>query len=182
MSRYEDQLARQIELRALPAPERQFRFALPHRQYRVDFAWPDRGLAVEVDGGAFVGRGGQGSVISRLSAVGYHQTVEDYRKRNLLNLLGWRLLAYQPQQIARGEALTEIELALAAPFVCYGVVARTPWADNLWAHVDRLGEVDKLQRRVREAKTKQRKFVRDINAEAKKIFPRGLVPGRPSGL
>jgi len=174
MSRYEDQLARQIELRALPAPERQFRFALPHRQYRVDFAWPDRGLAVEVDGGAFVGRGGQGSVISRLSAVGYHQTVEDYRKRNLLNLLGWRLLAYQPQQIARGEALTEIELALRAPggHSWPDWMNNTAWTKDLWDHVDRLGEVDKLQRRVREAKTKQKKFAREG----------GLVPGRPRGL
>ena len=173
MSRYEDQLARMIELRALPAPERQFRFALPHRQYRVDFAWPDRGLAVEVDGGAFVGRGGQGSVISRLSAVGYHQTVEDYRKRNLLNLLGWRLLAYQPQQIARGEALTEIELALRAPSAAsLRMWEGAPWQLELWDHVDRLGEVDKLQRRVREAKTKQKKFARE----------RGLVPGRPRGL
>jgi len=160
MSRYEDQLARQIALRGLPEPVRQFRFADPHRQYRVDFAWPDRDLAVEVDGGAFVGRGGRGAVMSRVAPVGHHQTVEDYRKRNLLNMLGWRLLAYQPDQIARGEALSEIELALdEAPVT---VMSGSPaWEIKLWAHVARLGEVDKLRRKVRESKAAQRKFVRE---------------------
>lgn len=171
MSRYEDQLERQIQLRGLPPPERQYRFADPHRQYRVDFAWPDRGLAVEVDGGAFVGRGGRGSVIARATPVGYHQTPEDYRKRNLINLLGWRLLAYQPEQIARGEAVNEIELALAGP---RGELVSdedsSSWWKRLVDHVEQLGELDKARRQVRAAKAKRRNLAREINAEAKRTF------------
>jgi hypothetical protein len=98
--------------------------------------------------------------MSRVAPVGHHQTVEDYRKRNLLNLLGWRLLAYQPDQIARGEALSEIELALAETPGAPRVHSQD-WITDLWAHVARLGEVDKLRRKVRESKAAQRKFVRE---------------------
>jgi very-short-patch-repair endonuclease len=174
MSRYEEQLARMIALRGLPDPVRQFRFAEPHRQYRVDFAWPDRNLVVEVDGGAFVGRGGRGAIVSRTLPVAYHSTVEDYRKRNLLNQLGWRVLAFQPEQILRGEAVAEIELALGfgATLPPEGGVDQA-WLEKLWRHVEGLAQIDRVRRRVREAKTAHRRSMQQINAEAKRTFPRG---------
>jgi very-short-patch-repair endonuclease len=170
MSRYEEQLARQLQLRGLPPPERQFGFAMPHRHYRVDFAWPEKGLVVEVDGGTFVGRGGRGQVVSRAMPIGYHQTPEDYRKRNLLNLLGWRVLAYQPEQIARGEALFEIEFSLglaeAPPVAPLGPNLR------LLEHVKGLAAVDQVRRRARRARAAHREAIRAINHEARRTFPR----------
>lgn len=158
-SRYEEQLARQMEITGIPTPERQYRFAEPHRQYRVDFAWPSRGLVVEVDGGAFVGRGGRGAVVSRTTPVGHHQTVEDYRKRNLLNLLGWRVLSYQPEQIGRGEALREIELALR-----FDLQHPIQMDEGMVAHVRELAQVDRVKRVVRERRAAQRKAVRERGA------------------
>ena len=69
----------------LPALVEEHRFAaLIGRQWRFDFAWPDRMLAVEIDGGAFSnGRHTRGA--------GF---VEDCRKLNAATLLGWRVLRF----------------------------------------------------------------------------------------
>jgi len=69
----------------LPSWVEEHRFALSiGRQWRFDFAWPDRMLAVEIDGGAFSnGRHTRGA--------GF---VEDCRKLNAATLLGWRVLRF----------------------------------------------------------------------------------------
>lgn len=148
MSQYEERLARLIEIHGLPKPERQYRFAMPLREYRADFAWPDHALLVEVDGGAFVGRGGSGPLVSRTTPVGYHQTIEDYRKRNLANLLGYTLLCYQPGQL--DEAIKEITLWLD-----HGQMHVTEEA--LEQHVAVLASDDSRRRKTREFKAKLRK-------------------------
>ena len=72
----------------LPEPVCEFRFH-PTRRWRFDYAWPDRLLAVEVEGGAWTG--------------GRHTTgagfVSDMEKYNAATLAGWRILRYLPRQL-----------------------------------------------------------------------------------
>ena len=101
---YKLPLGRQCELLKLPAPTPEFRFA-PPRRWRFDWAWPDRKLAVEVEGGVFTrGRHTRG--------VGF---VKDMEKYNTATLLGWRVLRFTPSQIADGTAITAIPHALDLP-------------------------------------------------------------------
>jgi hypothetical protein len=51
----EEQLALHIKATGLPAPVREFYFAKP-RRFRADFAWPERMVLAEVEGGDVVGR------------------------------------------------------------------------------------------------------------------------------
>ena len=50
-SALEDGLAARIRAEGLPAPLRDLRFC--SRRWRFDFAWPDRMLALEVEGGTY---------------------------------------------------------------------------------------------------------------------------------
>lgn len=68
---------------ASPRPERQFKFH-PSRKWRLDFAWPLYRLAVEIDGGIFVGGGHNRGM----------QFAGDADKQNALVLMGWRLLRF----------------------------------------------------------------------------------------
>jgi len=96
-SNLEDTLYRQMEAVGLPLPEREYRFA-PPRRWRFDFAWPDRKLAVEVEGGIWVrGRHNRGA--------GF---VRDCEKYNTAVLLGWRVLRFTPGMIRSGEAIKAI--------------------------------------------------------------------------
>lgn len=54
------------------------------RRWRFDFAWPDRMLAVEIDGGAFSGG-------RHTRGLGF---VEDCRKLTQAALMGWRVLRF----------------------------------------------------------------------------------------
>ena len=89
----------------LPEPEREHHFAkCIGRRWRFDFAWPDRMLAVEVEGI------GDGRAKNRhTSRAGY---AEDCVKYNEATLLGWRLLRFTGDQIASGYAVACIEMAL----------------------------------------------------------------------
>lgn len=87
----------------LPLPDRNWRFH-PDRQWALDFAWPDRMLAVEVEGGLWV-RG------RHLQPAGYE---EDCRKYAEAALLGWVVIRVTGGQVQSGEALRYIERALAA--------------------------------------------------------------------
>lgn len=153
-SQYELQLGRLIQLAGLPEPELQFMFAREYgRLYRWDFAWVDRKLAVEVDGGRFMGRGGQGQVMSRTAPLGYHGSVEDNRKRNLANLLGWTMLVYSPEMIRSNEAITELKIALEK-------TAGRPWEGRLQQHVHDVFAREAIQRKVQRAWKKQKADLR----------------------
>lgn len=81
----------------LPKPEREYRFD-PARKWRFDFAWPDKKLAVEIEGGVWVyGRHNR--------AVSY---VKDMEKYNRATELGWRVLRYTPQQLSLVETYDQI--------------------------------------------------------------------------
>ncbi|WP_201746353.1 hypothetical protein [Veronia nyctiphanis] len=54
MSALEATLAMQLLAVGVPEPEREYRFH-PTRRWRFDFAWPDRLMAVEVEGGGWNG-------------------------------------------------------------------------------------------------------------------------------
>jgi very-short-patch-repair endonuclease len=97
----EGELAWQIKAEGLPTPEREFRFH-ETRRWRFDFAWPDRKLAVEVDGGVWTrGRHTRGAGFER-----------DCEKLNEAVLLGWRVLRVTPGMVKLGEAVRVLKVAL----------------------------------------------------------------------
>lgn len=96
-------LARQFVYEGLVF-EREVRFH-PVRRWRFDFAFPDRRLAVEVEGGIY--------------GHGRHQRVggftADCEKYNEAALLGWVVLRVTPAQVKAGAALGWVAKALAGP-------------------------------------------------------------------
>lgn len=74
-----------------PLPE--FRFA-PPRKWRFDWAWPERLVAVEIEGGVWIrGRHTRGS--------GF---VKDMEKYNEAGFRGWRVFKFTPDQLKQGLA------------------------------------------------------------------------------
>ena len=85
----------QIIAAGLPEPFREFTFH-PTRDWRLDLAWPDIKLAVEIDGQV-------------------HRTKErfasDIEKHNALTFHGWRYLRVAPVNVAAGSALELVKAA-----------------------------------------------------------------------
>lgn len=85
----------------VPPPILEHRFH-PERRWRFDLAWPDRLLAVEVDGGGFV--------------AGHHSRGvgmdDDAEKITSAVALGWRVARVTPRLIRDGRALTLVIAAL----------------------------------------------------------------------
>ena len=98
----EDTLYGQMRMSKLPIPIREYRFS-PPRRWRLDFAWPELRLAVEVEGGIWMGKSGHntGAGISR-----------DIVKSNALAMEGWMLLRVTAGAIESGEALKMIKEAM----------------------------------------------------------------------
>lgn len=72
------------------------------RDWRFDLAWPERKVAVEVDGGGWVGgRHGRGKGME-----------SDREKWCTAVTNGWTLLAVTPTHIVQGKALAWVEKAL----------------------------------------------------------------------
>ncbi len=72
----------------LPVPIPEHRFA-PPRKWRIDYAWPEYKLALEIEGGIWTfGRHVRGK--------GFLSDIEKY---NTLTLLGWYLLRATPQDV-----------------------------------------------------------------------------------
>lgn len=100
-SALEQTLAWQIRAAGLPQPCPEY-LPIPGRKFRFDFAWPERRLLVEVQGGAWNGgKHGRGSGI-----------LTDQEKLNLAQLAGWRVLQVGPSHIRDGKALAWIQEAL----------------------------------------------------------------------
>lgn len=81
--------------------EREYKFH-PTRQWRFDFAFPDRMLAIEVEGGTY-------GKSRHTSGAGY---AEDCCKYNAAIKLGWSVLRYTPQMINNGEVEHDLKLLL----------------------------------------------------------------------
>ncbi|HET7489453.1 MAG TPA: DUF559 domain-containing protein [Acidimicrobiales bacterium] len=88
---------RLIVRRRLPLPERQF----PVERFRLDYAWPEAGLAVEVDG--------------YQDHSGLDAFRRDRSRQNRLVLLGWTVLRFTADDVRRRPALVagQISDALA---------------------------------------------------------------------
>ena len=117
-----DTLLFQLQAAQLPMPEREFVFAKPlGRRWRFDLAYPNRGLAIEVEGLVFPPkpRWHEGPADHRLSGrhvsvTGYLDDIEKYAQAWSL---GWSVLRVLHKQIESGEALMLIERRLALPTV-----------------------------------------------------------------
>lgn len=98
----EDELALQIRAFELLPPTREFKYAIPGRRFKFDFAWEEERLLVEVQGATYV-RGGHstGTGIAR-----------DMEKLNLATLAGWRVLQFDSKMIKTGAAIEIINQAL----------------------------------------------------------------------
>lgn len=87
----------------LPAPTPEFRFH-PTRKWRIDFAWPEQRVALEVEGAVWTsGRHTRGS--------GF---VKDLVKYNELARMGWRLVRITPNQLHDLETITLLTDCLRA--------------------------------------------------------------------
>ena len=82
----------------LPAPISEYRFD-QKRRWRIDYAFPDWKLAVEIEGGLY-------SKGRHVSIKGFKRDLEKY---NALALMGWRLLRFLPEQVKSGLAVRTIE-------------------------------------------------------------------------
>lgn len=80
----------------LPEPYREHVFHQT-RGWRLDLAWPDKKLAVEVDGG-----------VHRIKG----RFLADIEKHNALVLAGWRHLRVTPRMVETGEARELVGKAL----------------------------------------------------------------------
>ena len=98
-----------IKAAGLPEGEREYMFAprdergKPVRRWRFDFAWPDRLLALEIDGSVFSG-GRHG---------GARSAGRDVEKRAVAAVLGWRVIPVTPGQVNDGLAISYLRAALA---------------------------------------------------------------------
>lgn len=103
MSEAEERLVQELRYQKMPPHQREVRFH-PTRKWRFDLAWTDRLIAVEVEGGVFVG--GHHS-----RGVGFTADCEKY---NEAALLGWLVLRVTPNQITSGHAIHWIKEAFRA--------------------------------------------------------------------
>lgn len=93
---FEDLFDFQLRADGAPPFERQHQFALP-REWRIDFAWLDLRLAVEIQGGIWRKSGGAHSHPTNI--------VRNITKYNALAALGWRLLQFPTDDVQSGSAL-----------------------------------------------------------------------------
>lgn len=116
LSRLEESLALQIRVVKLPAPEREYQFAAAHvgpgrgvkkrlqdaglKNWRFDFAWPDKKFAVEVEGGTYVGgRHNRGKGFED-DCIKYHHAM----------LLGWTVYRCTGRLVDNGWAVQLIQI------------------------------------------------------------------------
>ena len=94
----EEYLAKLLQDGRYVASVREYVFA-PPRKWRFDFAWPQFQVAVEVEGGSFVGgRHGRGPGFAK-----------DCEKYNTATVMGWRVLRVTPRMLADGTAMNFIQ-------------------------------------------------------------------------
>lgn len=75
---------------------------IPARRWRFDFAWPDRMVAVECEGGTYTGG-------RHTTGVGFEKDAEKYDEAALR---GWTVLRFTQRQITSGVAIELVERAL----------------------------------------------------------------------
>jgi very-short-patch-repair endonuclease len=91
LSRGEEEFAFHCQVEKL-TPEREYMFH-PTRKWRIDFAWPDRMLAVEIE-----------SSVHRIKG----RFAGDIDKYNALQKDGWTLLRYTAKMVHAGTAINDV--------------------------------------------------------------------------
>lgn len=94
-------LLRQIASAGLPAPVQEHRFHAT-RRWRFDLAWPDRMIAVEVDGGVWSGG-------RHTRGAGF---VGDCEKANEATAMGWRVFRFPTPHVSDGSAVAMLRRLL----------------------------------------------------------------------
>jgi hypothetical protein len=99
----------------LPVPVPEYRFD-PTRRWRLDYAWPEHKLALEVEGGVWIrGRHNRGT--------GFMRDIEKY---NALACAGWRLLRCVPDDVRSLAILPVVAVALRGEVPCVGTAGAYP--------------------------------------------------------
>jgi len=88
----------QLKIYKLPVPVSEFKFH-PTRKWRFDFAWIDKKVAVEIEGGTFVGG-------RHTRAAGYSADCEKY---NAATMLGWSIFRFTSDMVYSVEAVIFLE-------------------------------------------------------------------------
>ena len=102
-SHLEEDFAMALKFDDFPAPVREYQFH-PTRKWRFDFAWPAQKVAVELEGGIWIG----GRHNRPISMEG------DMEKYNAAALLGWHVGRFSKRMVKEGAAiawLTEAQKA-----------------------------------------------------------------------
>jgi very-short-patch-repair endonuclease len=104
-SNLEELLLLLIRTEGLPEPEREYMFAKSiGRRWRLDFAYPEKRIGIEVQGGIYVrGAHSRGTGLER-----------DYEKLNAAQMLGWDVYQFSRKMIDNGEAIETIRRVLEA--------------------------------------------------------------------
>ena len=92
-----------LKAKKISGYEKEYKFH-PTRKWRFDFAWPLLGLAVEVEGGVWIGGGGR-----HQRGKGF---IEDCTKYNEAVILGWRVIRVTTEMVKSGEAIKYIKRAI----------------------------------------------------------------------
>ena len=87
MSKLEDKFAFFCECLKAPKHEIEYRFC--DRRFRFDFAWPDKKIAVEIEGGIYSGG-------RHVRGKGFEN---DCEKHNLAQRLGWKVYRFTSSMI-----------------------------------------------------------------------------------
>ena len=83
----------------MPLTEHRFH---PIRKWRFDYAWPEHRIALEVEGGVWVGG-------RHTSGAGF---VKDMEKYNEAACLGWRIIRCQPRELCTSKTVDTIKRAM----------------------------------------------------------------------
>lgn len=83
----------------MPLTEHRFH---PTRRWRFDYAWPEQMVALEVEGGVWVGG-------RHTSGAGF---VKDMEKYNEAACLGWRIIRCQPRELCNSKTIDTIKRAM----------------------------------------------------------------------
>ena len=87
-----------FKIYGIKEPVKEYKFH-PDRKWRFDYCWPDKKVAIEVEGGIWIqGRHNRGS--------GF---LKDLEKYNSAASLKWFVFRFTPQQMQKGEFLKFVE-------------------------------------------------------------------------
>lgn len=100
-SKLEEEVAKQIAASNLPEPEREYQFH-PTRKFRFDFAWAREKVALEVQGGTWIG--GRHTTGAGLS--------KEYEKSNLAQIANWTVLQVTTDDVKHGRVVPLLEQVL----------------------------------------------------------------------